>query len=257
MKLLNRGLLILVLALFTCNISFAQEEKKEDAPIMFSVHTDNVKFAMMPQYEKLAKQLKENCEKHNVQGVDWTAISIEDGRYVFVSQIENMAELDKNIFAELFEKMGKEAAGAMFDKMDECYDSHSNSITHYIPALSYHPEGYSSEGKNHREYHFLYYAPKDGKAMGEAMEGVKKLFEAKGVKNGYSVYHSGFGSEESYFMVSIAGTSDMSIAQGGMENDKLLGDEKDATFFNVIKLTTKYDQVEGTIRPDLSYYPKK
>ena len=256
MKLLKNGILILVLAVFSFNTSFSQEEKKEKPSTMFSVHTDNVKFAMMPQYEQLAKQLKENCEKHNIQGVDWTAISIEDGRYVFVSSIENMAELDKNPFADLFEKMGKEAAGEMFNKMDECYDSHSNSITHYLPALSYNPEGYSSEGKNHREYHFLYYAPKDAAAMQEAMKAVKAMFEAKGVKNGYSVYHSGFGSEESYFMVSIAGENDLAIAQGGQENDELLGDEKNATFFNVIKLTTKYDQVEGDIRPDLSYYPK-
>lgn len=58
-------------------------------------------------------------------------------------------------------------------------------------------------------------------------------------------------------MVSVAGKSSLDIAQGGEDNDALLGEEKDATLFNVIKLTTRYDLVKGEIRPDLSYSPKK
>ncbi|OUS00013.1 hypothetical protein A9Q86_11255 [Flavobacteriales bacterium 33_180_T64] len=229
----------------------------QDTPTMYVVHTDNVNFNMIPQYEQLAKSLKENFDKHKIEGVSWTSITVEDGRYVYVSPIKNMAELDENPMAAIFDKMGNEAANKLFNDMDECYDSHSDAIVYHLTSLSYHPEGFSTDGKNHREYHFLYYAPKDAKAMKEAMAEVKNLFKAKGVKNGYDVFHSGFGSDESYYMVSIAGTDDIAIAKGGKENDELLGDEKDAIFFNVIKLTTKYDQVEGEIRPDLSYYPSK
>ena len=114
---------------------YAQDEQ----PTMFVVHVDNVNFNKIAQYEQLAKELKENCEKHNVQGVDWTAMSTEDARYYYVSPIKNMAELDENPMGELFEKMGEEEAGALFDKMDECYDSHGNSIVHYLPKLSYNP----------------------------------------------------------------------------------------------------------------------
>ena len=45
------------------------------------------------------------------------------------------------------------------------------------------------------------------------------------------------------------------FAQGGKDNDKLLGEEKDAVFWEVIKLASRYDQVEATMRPDLSYVP--
>ena len=83
------------------------------------------------------------------------------------------------------------------------------------------------------------------------------MFKAKGVKNGYEVYHSGFGSDESYYMVAIAGASEMDIVQDGEDNDKLLGGEKDAVFWDVIKLTSRYDQVEGNLRPDLSYWPEE
>ena len=254
MKSLTQIFKLLILVLFATNFTYGQEEQPST---MFNIHIDNVKFAMIPQYEAAAKEMKDNLVKHNIQDMSYTAISLADGRYVYSSSIKSMADLDNNPMASLFEKMGKEESAALFDKMDECYDSHSNSISHYIPALSYHPEGYSTEGKNAREYHFLYYAPKDGKAMGDAMEAVKDFFAAKGAKNGYSVIHSGFGNEESYFMVSIAGESDLDIAQGGHDNDELFGDEKGAVFFEVIKLATRYDMVKGNIRPDLSYSPKK
>lgn len=251
MKIFKKGMLALMTVVFAFNVSNAQDEQ----PTMFAVHTDNVNFNMMAQYEGLAKQLKDNCEKYNIKDASWTAISVEDGRYVYVTPIKSMADLDKNPMGDLAEKMGEEEMGEMFEKMNECYDSHSDEIVHFIPKLSYLPEGYNTQDKNYREYHFLYYSPKDAKGMSESMEKVRDMFKAKGVKNGYEVYHSGFGSEESYYMVAIAGEDGLSIAKGGKENDELLGDDKDATFYNVIKLTTKYDQVEATIRPDLSYAP--
>ena len=251
MKIFKSGVCLLLMVVFALNYSNAQDYQ----PTMFAVHTDNVKFGMMAQYEEAAKELKEHCEKHNVDGANWMAISVEDGRYVYVTPIKSMADLDKNPMGNLAEKMGKEELGKLFDKMNDCYDSHSDSVVHYIPDLSHIPEGYSTEGKNHREYHFLYYSPKHSKDMSTAMKNVKKMFAEKGVKNGYEVYHSGFGSEESYYMVAIVGTDDLAIAQGGKENDKLLGDAKDAVFWEVIKLATRYDQVEATMRPDLSYMP--
>ncbi|WP_299117154.1 hypothetical protein [uncultured Winogradskyella sp.] len=255
MKIFKKGILILLTAVFTFNFSYSQEKEKEQQPTMFVVHTDNVKFEMMPKYEEISKKFKTVCEENDIKDMTWTTISVEDGRYVYVSPITNMADLDKNPMESLAKKIGEEEMKKMFDGMDECYDSHSDAIVHFMPELSYMPEGYNTQDKNQREYHFLYYSPKNGKEMKEAMAKVKEMFETKGVKNGYEVYHSGFGSDENYFMVSIAGTSDVAIAQGGEENDKILGDERKATFWNVIKLTTKYDQVEASIRPDLSYYP--
>ena len=253
MKLVKTRLFLLALALLTCTVNYAQ-----DQPTMFSVHTDNVRFDKMMQYEEVAKEMKDNCVKHNVQGSSWTAISVEDGRYVYVTPIANMADLDDNsFFSNLSEKMGKDATAAMFEKMNECYDSHSNAIVHYNTSLSYQPESAGSdEGKNYREYHFLYYPPRNSKAMKEAMQGVKKLFEDKGIKNAYSVYHSGFGSDEGYYMVSISGKDGLEIAQNGKANDEAFGQDGKAVFFKVIQLTSRYDQVEGRVRPDLSYSPK-
>lgn len=251
MKILKKGIVILSIALFAFNFSNAQDEQ----PTMFVVHTDNVKFEMMPKYEELALKFKQSCEENDMKDMSWTTISVEDGRYVYVSPIKNMADLDTNPMQGLAQKMGKEKMGKMFDDMDECYDSHSDAIIHYVPKLSFIPKGYSTKDKNHREYHFLYYAPKNEKEMRVALGKVKNMYETKDSMAGYEVYKSGFGSDENYFMVAIAGTDGLEIEKGGKENKKLLGNEQEAALWEVIKLATKYDKVEATIRPELSYYP--
>lgn len=254
MRNLKTRVLILLMAVITTYSANTQENK---APTMYVIHTDNVSFDMIPKYEKLSMEFKSLCEDHNVKDMNWMAISVEDGRYVYVTPIENMAELDKATMANLGKKVGEEKLNKLFSDMDTCYDSHRDEIIYFMEDLSYIPKDYNTNGKNEREYHFLYYRPKHYKAMYSAMENVKNMFKDKGVTNGYEVYHSGFGSDESYFMVSIAGTSVMDIAKEGEENDKLLGEDKDPAFWEVIKLASKYDQVEATVRPDLSYFPKQ
>jgi len=252
MKTFKTRMVLAITLLLLMNLSHAQDSQ----PTMFSVHTDNVKFEKMMQYEETAKEMKDNCVKYNVQGASWTAISVEDGRYVYVTPINNMADLDKNPMGDLFEKMDKDAASAMFKKMNECYDSHSDNIVHYMPELSYNPESAGSgEGKNYREYHFLYYTPKNAKAIDEALQKVKTMFESKGITNAYQVYHSGFGSEESYYMISISAKDGMEIEKNSETNDKAFGEEGQATFFNVISLTNRYNRVSARVRPDLSYQP--
>ncbi|WP_296313989.1 hypothetical protein [Winogradskyella sp. UBA3174] len=105
--------------------------------------------------------------------------------------------------------------GKMFDAMNTYYDSHSDAIAYQIPKLSCSPERNSVVGKNHPEYHFIYYRPKHTTEMKDALAQVKAMFKTKGVKNGYDVYHSGFGSEESFNMVSICGGEELDIAQEG------------------------------------------
>lgn len=258
MKTIKSGFLILTIALFTFSLTTAQEKEKENKNKMYDIHIDNVNFDKMMDYEGAAKELKENFEKHNIQDVSWTAISTEDGRYIFVSEIDSMADLDKNPMAPLFEKMGDEAAGKIFETMNQCYDSHSNHISHYVDGLSYHPENEAyDENDTHLEYHFLYYPPKNSSAMYEAMKAVKDLFVSKNIKHGHSIYHSGYGSEESFYLVTIRAKDGLEIEQIGKVNDKAFGDEGKSVFFDVIKLTSRYDQVDARLRPDLSYYPKK
>jgi len=250
MKNLKKRFSILIAVCIVFHFANSQNAQ----PTMFVVHTDDVKFNMIPQYEEVSKQLHDELVKQKSPAT-YTTISIEDGRYVYVSPIKNMADLDKNPMEETIKKMGEEKAGVLFDKMDNCYDTHYDYVLHHSSDLSYMPNGYSVANKNAREYHFLYYPPKNAKAMKKAMADVKKMFKEKGIKNGYNVYHSGFGTSGNYYMVEIAGEDSASIAMDGKENDKLMGEDGNAAMYGVISLTSKYDQVNGNIRPDLSYAP--
>ncbi|MDB4752643.1 hypothetical protein OAF78_02660 [Winogradskyella sp.] len=128
---------------------------------------------MMTHYEELVKELKAHCDKHSVEGANWTVISVEDGRYVYVTPVKSMVDLDKNPKENFAEKMGEEELAKLLDKMDECYDSHSDTVLHYMSNLSHLPEGYTTVGKNHREYHFLCDVINHSKERNAAMSAIQ------------------------------------------------------------------------------------
>lgn len=244
------GILCLFL-LLTTSATYAQQ--------MFSVHVDNVKPEKMMDYEAIAKEFHTLCVNNNIQDISWTTITLSDARYVYVTPIENMADLDKNYFAPLMEKIGKETFSNLFERFDECYDAHTNYIVRKVDDLSYtsadQPSDYSKLG-DYREYHFLYYAPKNYQSLKEAMKEVKDLYQTKQSKISYSIYQSGFGNPESYFMVAISGEDELDIATRGKENDVALGDERKAIMHKVFKNCLRYEKLEGNVRPDLTYSPK-
>ena len=247
MKILKNALLCFAMLCFT--LAFSQD----NPPKMFVVHQDHVTFDKMGQYEEAAKQLKEACDTHNIEGMNWNALATEDGRYLYVTEIENMAQLDDNSpWKNLSDAMGADKFSSMMDKMDECYTHHNDHIVYHAAGLSYWPEGYSVKDKNFRELHFLYYKPNKSKDLYESLKGVKKMFEDKGSKMGYNVYRSGFGSPENYYVVVISGEDKLDVLQRGKANDDVLGDDRKAVFYNMIKNVGRYQGVDADYRPDLS-----
>jgi hypothetical protein len=255
MKTFKSTLLTSVLLLF-CILSFSQDGDKVQS---FWIHEDPVKPSKVGQYEEAAKELTENMVKHNVQGTSWLCASTNDFRYLYITPIENMAELDTNTMAPLFEGMGNEAAGAIFDKMNQCYDNHYDYVIHLIPGLSYQPSGINQtpEGQNYRRFFYAYTTPDKAGDLGKAFKAVRDFFEEKGSKAYYRVYRSGFGAKEDFFMVAMAAEGPVEFAQRGVSNDKLLGDDRWEVFNNILSNSSRFEEYEGQMRPDLAYSPKK
>ena len=250
MKLLKNTLLYLSILCLSFNLSQAQNK-------MFSVHQDNVKPSMIGEYEKIAKEFNAACEEHNVQ-TSWITATTGDLRYMYVSEIENMADLDKRPFADMAKAMG-DAFGDLFNQFDKCYDSHSSYVIVMDDELTYMPEGFSQtqEGQNHRKYFYLYYTPENGAKIREGMKAVKELFASKGSKEYYRVYRNGFGTAESYYMVAISSKDEVDSATRGKANDELLGPNRYETFNKVMNYATRLEELSGAIRPDLAYSPKE
>ena len=241
-------LLVLFLS-FTCNTILAQQA--------FQVHQDNVKPSKVMEYEKVAKEFKEACVEHNLQST-WFTASTNDLKYFYITPIENFAELDERPFAEMAKAMG-DKFGAMFERFDNCYDSHGTYIVLSDDELSYKPaeEAQTGESENYRTWFYIYYKPKNAKNIREGMKAVKELFASKGSKEYYNVYRNGFGQMESYYLVSIPAKNEIDSATRGEANKDVLGPDRWDTFSKVMNYASRTEEYNGEMRPDLSYSPKE
>ncbi|MBC3759089.1 hypothetical protein H7U19_11770 [Hyunsoonleella sp. SJ7] len=249
MKTIKKTIVLAFLFCLTLNASQAYQK-------MYRVHQDNVLPSKMMDYEKIAKEFNAACVEHNFPG-KWLATTMDDFRYLYVSPIENFADLDQRPFADMAKAMGKDF-GAMFDKFDQCYNSHYDYVIVLMEELSYMPDGMSQaqEGQDYRDFYFIHYLPKDSQKMKEGMKAVKEMFASKGSKNHYRVYHTGFGTTDNYYLVAMSSKDAIDSATKTEENKKVLGPDRYETFMKVMNYATKMEEVTGEIRRDLSYSPK-
>ncbi len=89
-----------LLGLTLClTINFSQAQKS------YQIHQDNVNPSMVMQYEKVATAFNDACNEHKLQ-TSWVTAVTNDMKYLYISPIENMADLDKRPFADMTKKMG-------------------------------------------------------------------------------------------------------------------------------------------------------
>ncbi|MCX2720288.1 hypothetical protein [Lentiprolixibacter aurantiacus] len=247
-KTLILGLIFMVPALILA---------QDNSPQAFWVHEDVVKPGMVGEYEAVCKELLENMKTHNIQNDGWIVTNTADSRYLFVGAIDNMADLDKSPFPGLAEKMGGDKMGALFGRMDKCYDTEHDYVIYLDKELSYMPGGITQtpEGQNYRKFHYLYFTPEKRATVREKMKAVKDLFVAKGSKVDYRVYRSGFGNRGEYYMVAIAAKDPVDYAQSGMDNQKLLGEDGQKVMGELWGNLLKYEEIAGQMRPDMAYSP--
>jgi hypothetical protein len=250
MKTIKSTLLMTFILCLTFNLSQAQNK-------LYQVHVDYVNPSKVQEYEKIAKEFAEACKTHNPQ-TSWITTSTSDNRYMYVSEMENFAELDKNPFSDMAKAMG-DSFGAIFNRFNTCYDKHGDYVLVLDESLTYMPDGITQtpEGENYRKFYFLYYTPENGAALREALKGVKELFASKDSKEYYRIYRTGFGVTDSYYMVAIAAKDEVDSATRGKANDELLGEGAKDIFGKVMNSISKFEEVSAWMRPDLYYSPKK
>ncbi|MGB5236600.1 MAG: hypothetical protein WBM43_09020 [Flavobacteriaceae bacterium] len=231
----------------------------QEAPTMYWVHEDQVKPSMVMEYEKSAKELVDNCIKHNAQIPGWITTSTDDHRYLYVSPINSMSDINYDGFTGLQEAMGEEAFGKMFSDMDKCYTAHGDYVIHLNEELTYMPDGFTQtpEGQNYRRFYYLRTTPEHNGMLKEKMKAVKEFFAKKGSKMQYRVYQSGFGTMGNFYMVAVAAKDGITFETMGEENDAILGDERGEVFGSMMKYVTSMEEVTGMMRPDLAYSPEK
>ncbi len=256
MRRLKTGLTSLFLLVLTGAIALAQEESNTQA---YWVHEDVVKPSKVGDYESICKELTDNLKKHNIQEISTIVTNTEDDRYLWVSPIANMAEIDKPIFATLREKMGPQTFSNIFNRMDECYDVEQDYVIHLDKSLSYMPEGITQtpEGEDYRKFFYFHITPSNRAVVKKTMEAITNLFASKGSKFYYRVYKSGFGTRGEFYMVAAAAKNAADYSGKVAANNELLGDEWPKLYGELRSHLLKFEVFSGRMRPDMAYSPSE
>jgi hypothetical protein len=222
----------------------------------YQIHQDNVKPSMIKEYEKVAKAFNDACKLHNPQ-TNWATATTSDMKYMYITPIENMADLDKRPFADMANKMG-DKWGEMFTNFDKCYDSHRTYIIHLAEDLTYMPEGISmtQDGENYRDWFYIYFTPQNAAKVREGMKAIKDLYVAKNSKVYYRIYRNGFGTSEDFYLVAASSKDEIDSATKSKTNKDVLGPDRWDTFSKVMNYASRVEEYSGEMRPDLSYSSK-
>jgi len=185
-------MIITLICMAVSTICFAQFGDNMQA---FSVHEDRVKPDKVQAYESVAKQLISDLTKHGISEPGWLTTNTTDFRYLHLTPISSMADLDKSPFDALNQKMGETEAEKLWSKFDECYESHGDYVLLLDKELSYMPAGWdiSTPGEDYRRFDFFYVKPENLKEFESTGASINELFASKNSQFAYRVYRSGFG----------------------------------------------------------------
>jgi len=248
-------LTIILFLMILPNLVMSQDNKNQ----AYAIHEDRVKPAMVKEYEQVSKDLIAALKEHNIQDTNWITAVQDDNTYLYITPMDKFADLDKNAFGTLSEKMGKDKMNALFKRFFKCYDEHGDYVVYLNKDLSYMPGGITQivEGKPYRTFYYNYVTPSNTKNFEGAIKKIKELFASKNSKVEYRVYKTGFGVMGTYYMIVISGKNAEEIAKSGSENFETMKDEFPALLENLSKYTWKQNEKTGWMRDDLSYVPKK
>lgn len=220
----------------------------------FWVHEDQVKPSMQKEYEAVSKDFIDACKEHNLQDLSFTTARLDEGTYLSISPIINMADFDKNPLAIMAEKMGEDNFGELFTRFNKTYDTHRDYVVHLISDLSYMPNGLSpnTPGEDYRKWHFFHVTPENASNLRTKLMALRDNYEKNGSKQHFRVYRNGFGNAD-YYLVVISAKDAQSYAQTSAENKELLGEEGDRLLEDMMKYVHRYESKTGRMMPNLAY----
>jgi hypothetical protein len=226
------------------------------APQYFVLHQEKAKPSMVKEYESTTKEFVAlvKANKAKMPHFSFTAFVSPDFLYSFVAPIPNMAGMDSinGDFGALAQAAGpafsdlNKRSGVAIERIDE-------SVIQRLPELSYVPAQPRLEGQA-RYYHYGFYYVIPGRepeveALGQEY---LKLFKAKGVKNGYTIYKGVMGADLPYYFVSEGALDAADFQAEDAKTAALVGPELQALGARLMALTRRYETREAVPRPDLS-----
>jgi len=254
-KTLKNTFLFTAILIMSQNLIIAQNSDVQ----MYAVHEDRVKPSMAKEAERIDKELVDLLKKHNIQEANWMTVQKNDHTRLYLSPINSMADLDKDMFATLSNKIGKDAMNRLFSQYTKCYDEHGDYVINLRKDLSYMPGGMTltSEGQPYRRFYYNYVTPENVANMTNTFKKIKETFVKHNAGLHYRIYTPGFGTIGNYFMVAISAKNEEELAKAETAMWEKMSVDMQPLFDELDKYSSKVDMQTGWMRDDLSYAPKK
>lgn len=245
-------------SILSCCLFLIGSLNAQDQNQAFWVHEDQVKPGMVKEYEDLSKDLVAEAKKANLQNMMWQVAAMDNGRYLTLTPIKNMTDLQSKSFEPLMAGMGQEKFTQMMEKFDGMYEQHGDYLIVLDKDLSYMPGGVdpNTPGKDYRKWHKMTVSPENLPQLRTKLAELKDVFAQKDSKMHYRIYQSSFGNMGDYFVAVISAKDAVDYAQMSAENEKVLGMEGKQKFREVMDLVSEYEVSEGGMKPELAYMPK-
>jgi len=254
-KILKTTFLFTAILIMSQNLIIAQNSDVQ----MYAVHEDRVKPSMAKEAERIDKELVDLLKKHNIQEANWMTVQKNDHTRLYLSPINSMADLDKDMFATLSNKIGKDAMNRLFSQYTKCYDEHGDYVINLRKDLSYMPGGMTltSEGQPYRRFYYNYVTPENVANMTNTFKKIKETFVKHNAGLHYRIYTPGFGTIGNYFMVAISAKNEEELTKAETAMWEKMSVDMQPLFDELDKYSSKVDMQTGWMRDDLSYAPKK
>jgi len=242
-------------ALVTLASSMALAE--EPKPQYYVLHQELAKPSKAQDYEATSKEFVALVKKHKalMPHFSFDCQQSPDFTYAFVAPIKSMADMDA-INAE-FGALAQ-AAGATFADLNkrggEATQYIKESIIASAPELSYAPAQPRLKPEEMPYHHYdLYYLKPGTEPEADALASeFVKLFKAKSVPNGYTIFKVVMGPEMPLLVVSVGARDAADYYAEEAKTRLALGPEGQALFARAFALTRRFETRESRFRPDLS-----
>lgn len=240
-----------------CFLIFGGAISQENQNQAYWIHEDQVRPGSVEEYVEHSKKLVDMAKQHNFDGMGWNVAQMDDGTFLSITPIDNLAHLESLSFASLQEKAGQENFSNLMNGFNKFYDVHGDYISILDNNLSYMPtgEGVIQEGKDYRKWHILKVPAENVSQVRQKLVELKDLYSKKNSKMHYRIYRSGFGQMGNQFVAVISAKDAQDYARLSAENNQLLGEEGRKKFQEIMDLVSEYRNISGQMRPDLAFSP--
>lgn len=242
----------------TCFLIFSSAHSQENQNQAYWIHEDQVKPGYVQEYAEHSKKLVEMARENNFQGMSWNVAQMDDGTFLSITPIDDLAHLESLSFASLQEKVGQDNFGELMNGFNKFYDVHGDYITILDNNLSYMPsgEGIVQEGKDFRKWHIMQIPAENVAQVRDKLVELKDIYSKNNSKVHYRIYRSGFGQMGNRIVAVVSAKDAQEYARLSAENYEVIGEEGRKKFGEIMDLVSDYRSVQGQMRPDLAYNPE-